>query len=825
MIKPNKTSFWVIQMIKQIIPLVLFFVISIVFFGLTSTDSSQSIMFATFIIIGILLCLFIPFFIIENYFRYKKESYLIDEKQITLITGAILADSKTSLPIKNITFVDLVLPFVEYNLFHTGSIKITSAGAGIEQSVVTMRHLKNYQEIHSEILKQMKANGFSIKNESLKLKAKPDTIGILLNIIRKTLPGIITLLIMLSVIGTGLFAISKSAAIPILLVLVFIFITVLSIIIRYLDLKKREYLVYEDSVNYKKGFLTKHSSFIPVENLSDSTSNQSFLQRIFNVFDIEISSKGIATEIKFKNLTQGPEIESAIDSIISNYQHENIKVESKIINREEREWQPSSFTSSLKMNKLSTVIQALFTFILGTLFFVGLSGVITILEAGESFDGLFYFFLIWTSLAIGLIQQFINIFATTFRVTENNIVEDYVFFSKRKKEFNIKKITAFIITRTILDRLLNTCSIKFLSIGSGYDITFKTINYDEAFITELKKKFSFNDTEQPIDTLRSNFTFTKMIFDNIVLFIFYFILLVITGVIYVLIYFSLTQKNYSVPENLLPLFLFIAIGLTAFVFVIFLIKALYNSFYHPKTRLNLFKDRLVLKKGLLTESESYTRYENIKNLSAIKWPKVNSGKIIVTAAGDQIIQQNNNNNQQNQNTNANYQSGIAFPNKFILEYCDNPHQILDLIEEFIQGKITSVGYDRGKELAKTSHENIISTKSAYANDLSLMIFFGLFLWVIIPFIPLLVIELNNRKYIIQNNRVISFRGIINITKTSILYSKIDNINIQQIFLNKIFKNSTITLETAGSLRPEMFLYNLKDAESVHKTIQEKIKVY
>lgn len=63
------------------------------------------------------------------------------------------------------------------------------------------------------------------------------------------------------------------------------------IAIAYLDLRRRKYEVFTDSIFYTEGFLTKHYSFLPMERVADIENRQSFLSRILGLHDLVISSE------------------------------------------------------------------------------------------------------------------------------------------------------------------------------------------------------------------------------------------------------------------------------------------------------------------------------------------------------------------------------------------------------------------------------------------------------------------------------------------------------------------------------------------------------
>jgi len=252
--------------------------------------------------------------------------------------------------------------------------------------------------------------------------------------------------------------------------------------------------------------------------------------------------------------------------------------------------------------------------------------------------------------------------------------------------------------------------------------------------------------------------------------------------------------------SILPYFALI-IGV---IFLLFFIRALYGHFYHKQTRLKLYSDKLVLEQGLINLSRTLARYDNIKDLKATKWPLTQSGTLQINIAGDQIPQNNKNNNQ----TNTDSTSIKAFSNKLVVDYLDTLHQQLNELEEYFQGN-------------KITPADVAISKPALANDLFLLFILSLLIWPLILLLPFSLIELIKRRYIVQEHRVMERRGILNISITSILFEKIDNINRTQGPVNKLFGNGSITLETAGSLSPELILSNVKDYSHLYELIREK----
>ena len=52
-----------------------------------------------------------------------------------------------------------------------------------------------------------------------------------------------------------------------------------------------------------------------------------------------------------------------------------------------------------------------------------------------------------------------------------------------------------------------------------------------------------------------------------------------------------------------------------------------------------------------------------------------------------------------------------------------------------------------------------------------------------------------------------------------MFSKIDHINFEEGFLNKMFKNGTITINTVGSSKSEMIVSNTSDFRAFYDTLK------
>ena len=95
-LRPNKSAF---LYFKYLIGTIIFLI-----------ALSVSLFFST--PIAIIILLLYLFFLINHYYRFKKERYMFQKDRIIRYGGTLFADHKTELVVKNITQVLMSLPFV-----------------------------------------------------------------------------------------------------------------------------------------------------------------------------------------------------------------------------------------------------------------------------------------------------------------------------------------------------------------------------------------------------------------------------------------------------------------------------------------------------------------------------------------------------------------------------------------------------------------------------------------------------------------------------------------------------------------------------------------
>ncbi|MCK5269029.1 MAG: PH domain-containing protein, partial [Spirochaetes bacterium] len=601
--------------------------------------------------------------------KYKKEKYFFYEDKLIYKGGGIFSDFERELSVKHITHVTMMLPFIENKLFKTGYIKIESAGA--LTSEIFLRAVANPKGLYENIIKIMKKNGFKLNRETLVEQEKPHPLAVLFEVFG-VFAGMIFFIGYMSFAMVDEFKvdIGKLAsehgsllfgglALLILGVLTFCFF-------HFLDLKKRIYDLYEDTIAYTEGFLNKNYSFIPIENLADSSVTQSIPSRIFGLYDVKISCQGSGQEIIFKNIKNGETLSKKIDELISKTK--------TIINEEAKEVisgvigdtsvaKPAihkvetdrEYKDEYRMEKLRTWMPAIILSpLLIVLFPVGI---------------------------IVAISNAITVACNVFRVKADTVEHSFSFLSKKTKEFSLDKVTGIVIKESFMDKWCRTCSILFWSIGSGENVTFLNIKKTKQLQEKILAKKGIRN-QNILFTLNSSYDIASMIKGNLYT---YLILAVL----------------------LLPCFIFFPFyGLlsTAILVVICSITFIYRTIYYKKSKVVFYEDYVRFTRGLFFVEDYFVYYDDIKDISTTRFPMSNRGNVKFNVVGERIIQTQNGNR--------------IISNSFTIRFVDNIKVLDELIDTiFYQRPSVEKINEFKKHMEETSLNPVYSTKPCLSNYL------------------------------------------------------------------------------------------------------------
>ncbi|MFT4283140.1 MAG: PH domain-containing protein [Candidatus Woesearchaeota archaeon] len=709
-----------------------------------------------------------------RYVKYTKEEYYIEKDCFYVKRGSIFSDSKTKLLIKNITQVKLRLPYIEHKLLKTGQIHIKAAGSS--DTEIYFESINDSHKVYKKVLEHLKKNGFTLSKKELIQKEKPNSLAVFFEITKRfmisTFVAVFFAYQLLNDFNAGEYL---SAFFTVFVAIAFFGFLIVRSIFEFLDNKIRTYYLYKDTIYYEDGFLTRHYAYIPIENLSDSELKQTFIDRIFGFYNLTISSQGSGNKILFYNIKRGPLFDENLDKLIN---LEKKKTSKKINNKLDKsnknislKNQDSSFFKiDLKRTLASSavlLISLILILILAsfTIFFV--------LNIGYSIAILLIGIFIFFSVGMQFIKQVIDVFFTKYYIRTNSFESDYKFLTSKNTEFSNEKITSIKILENPLDKFFNTCTLELYSIGSEEKLIF--LHVKKSVKVKALDALSFKKEKVKPNIIRPKFDFFSMLKANFFLTIATIILLFISTIV-------------GVFSNIG--FIFVSL-----IILFYVLTYNYKKLFYQEHFLKIYKNYFYSKIGLIFIQESFSFKDNIKQMITSKYPMTDKGTNIFNVAGETSVASN--------------QGNIPVPNKFEIRYNNNA---LDFHEE-IDGSFESL----------KNEKELMHKKPSLGNDLTITSIISLVLWPLITIIPVVILKLRRTNYYLTTKRLIEIKGIFFKNKKSVLHKKIDHVRNKQGFLNKIWRNSTISIYTTGSSLPELQIRNITNYNKFYKEVEKLYK--
>ena len=838
-LKPNKVAFIASKIFTKIIFVFIIIVAFYILFKFAVPEMSVGIfLFIAFVALS--LAIYALELIV-----YKKLSYIFYDNKIVQKGGSLFTNYETELNIKNITHLKLRLPFFENKIFGTGHIDIESAGSSASE--IHLRSIGEHKEIHSLIVERMQKNGFNLDKGELAMVEKPNGLGVFFEVFKSFVVG----LFVLSYVVNGLLydedgdknEIIYDKIIDYIFPIVGLGIAIVFVIhiFKFLDLKKRVYKIYQNTITYKEGFLSKNYSLLPFENLTDSGVTQTIVDKIFGLYDVKISCQGSSHEILFKNISNGKEMSDKLDALIAdresgggvNKNQDDLQarvVEEKIARKHFTKGDTNydcSYTKEFSMDYNRTVKFPLLVLPASAILFI-ISLFVTFvfvsdfstLSAMLFFVSLmivnFVFGLTFLASLLILVVGYIKYKTTKFYVGEKSIQYKYNFLNSREVEFNSDKVTGVMISRSFIDEWFNTMSINFWSIGASCSLIFSNIKKDDKIIENIVSKFGIGK-EDEIFSINSEFSLSEYLKSALPGFLFFSLII------------------FTAAAFLLFINIFLAIGLIVVVGIFFGLYYFYNKECYKRTKMVFCKTFVYYQRGWLFRKFYYAKYGDIKDIMTVRYPFSNEGKIKFNVAGEHIMQSGN-------------RGARVISNCFVMDYVMDIREKDELIDYIFYKTPSKNEIDAIS--ASADYQNIgkpsITVKPSLKNIIIPFLFVLIpvdliLLLIILPLCPpvvmfiiisvafifnillLLFVYLPTKMttYILDGYRVLSKSGVIFKKQTSIIYDKIDFINNSQGLLNKLFKNGNVTVNTVGSSRTELNVKNIPGYLEFYKNLKSK----
>jgi membrane protein YdbS with pleckstrin-like domain len=793
-LKPNKTAFVTYAFIKSFIAsllgiFLLWLVLNWFYPGLIPHLTAI-----------ILIALSFAYNLFNRQIMYKKTRYVLTKDKIYFETGGIFSNSNTELAVRNITHVLLIRPFIENRLFGTGQVIIQAAGAAGAE--ISMLSLDDPQAVYKGVQHIMKESGFSLSASKLIQHEKPqptaaafESIGSILLILFLLVgyfPGLVVALGAIGIFGN-------------ILGLLAIFAIFFFAIVHYLDLINRDYWIYKDVIIYDEGFLTKVDSFLPIENLSDSNTTQTFVDKIFNFYDVTVSCQGTGQEIRFKNIAHGLQMEENISGLLrdsssligkktSSVQKPRLAIESERSDLAV----DSTYSKELRMDPNKMFMTALVAALILSALFIGISlpfGSIVII-------GIILSIIV---VAAFLIAAAISISANTFYIKPKSFASKHSFMATRDLEFSNEKVTGIQFTRGLFDRMYGTFSVLIMSIGATSDIKFINIPYSDDLKERILSKLGILGEDISYST-ESKFSIPEMFKAHIGSFL---VLFIVSAA---LVYLGLSSTFYLI--------------LALVIILLALIVIAYKHLFYQTSKLYFHKDYIHASRGVINKTNIYALYDDIKDNQTRKYAFSGLGTAIFNIAGESLQKNGKNSSLRSHGFSVDYLPDISNLDEVIdLSFTKKPNA--QEMKQIISGS-TSIP----QNVITSTRPNLLNT---VFNTILFLVVLDIVLFLIFPIptlylVLLLVLELvyisfrilqvKSIRYYMEPYRLISEWGVLYKTQKSIIHSKIDHINKRQGPLNKLFGTANIIVNTAGSSLPELYLINLPDFQAFYEMLEK-----
>lgn len=826
--KPKKISYFIMKLIPEFI-FTLVLIISYTIFLIASSNFGNdnfvknllSVSIYVYIILGVIFVL--SFFWV--YFCYKKEKYILKQNKIIYHYWNIFSDNSVELNIDKITEVTMILPFVEHLIFKTWKIQIKTAWSMASKTIFS--NLIEVKEVYEKIQEIMRTNGFHLRKDKLVQEAKPHSLWVLFELGWRIISWFFILVIFflndLVELQKDINEFQKYLWVLCLVWGIIALIAISIFIINYLDLKRRKYEVYTDSIFYTNWFLTKIYSFLPMEKVSDVENKQWFFSKMFWLHDIIVSSEWVDNQVVFSNMTEWETLIKNIkylkDAItLTETEILEEKVEEKKV--DEVVWftdktdfagnYDRQFSATYSMYLPRVIVTSVFYwFCISVFVFFYIQNIGYILP------------IFWICTLVVLIKWILDVNFNTFIVDKNTVEHRYEFLTNNHKTFTIDKITWVEFKENIIDKIFKTCSVKFLSIGWNWYINFVSVKKTATFYDDILKKV-WIDKKEDFEDLEVVFNLKNFILDSI-------LAIIIILSLFILSLISIIWLSWFAKEDALA-WIWILFWILVFVFFILIPilgfiywKIAYSKrFYRQRLHKSFYESEF----WIIFQSKIYSLFKNIKSVEAIKYPFSSAWVIKLDVAWDVAIK-----DQKSQS--------ISFAwIEIKAEFLENIYNLQNKIDSILEKRTVS------EEILEKSDQSIWN---------STFILIILFIAIIIWFIYLSIIlssELNSEEisglkviwvnviisafiilairiwyikskyYLLQKDRVLTWSGIINKSKKTILYDRINFVEKNQWLLWKIFGNWIVQIYTVWSWNVDMVLEDSKDFRKLYDNLKK-----
>lgn len=703
---------------------------------------------------------------------YRKERYLIQASRLVCHRGGLISDEATEFEIRNITHVKVKLPWLRFKFFKVGDVIVETAGSS---KPMVMRAIHNPEEIYGGIRERMKANGYDLTQRELFHEESPALIGVIGECLGMLIGAAFFLFAflggLLSDIEYSIESVAVQGGLGVILLGAIIFV-----VLRFQDLRKRTYRVYNDVVVYEEGFLTRHSAFIPYENIADSNTKRTFIDQIFGLYDVLVSCQGSNSEIKFRRLANGINLSAVIDHLVTSASKKpkpgkrpNPQESSGSLAKQQRRVEPD-LNPDETMRMAEYRINALRLLVPQML--------------------LFPLFPLWI---LAMLKSLILLSSTRYFVRPGSLRHSYKFLTVDDREFSYDKITGIVIKRNLWDHWFGTMTLKFWSIGSGKSLEFAHVHRDQVDLPALMRQVGIPQASEDPYIVDARFGILTWLRAHIWAFL---LLLALSG--------GVVAGAILAEEPLIHTLLAIPILGS-------LIALIHAKLYYSRQRLRFHEHHVEAEQGVISKNLYCVRYKNVKRITATTYPGGHEGDLKIYVAGEEQVYA--------QAAGAKGRPPMMRQCSFTSSMLPRPLEAGSLLDDILSGRVAPSASASPAEPSETLAESPRSVGTAVAA----LFLISILLFPLIAFlpitIPLTILRVKRWRYRIENFRIVENHGVLFRSETSVLLDRVDSLQQSQGLLNKMFRNGKVSIMTAGSSKPDLVLLDAPEYRKLHDTIR------
>lgn len=753
--------------------------------------------------------------------RYAKTSYTLLADRIVHRTGGLFGEATTDLQYRQITQVRLRLPFLEHRLFGTGRLTIMAAGSVF--SKVVFEAVDEPRVIYDEVGALMKSRGFSLGRERMLRDEEPGKVASLLDMgshVTTAVIAIVSVLIwgagliidVLALDGYGglfgLFSgaiddygrdwdvgVMRSALWGLgLIVLGGMFWSLVAMVLHYIDLTRRRYILYEDVVDYVDGFLTETYEFIPIENLSDVEVNEPLLKRVLGVADVMLSCQGAGSHIRFTSMPEARRFKASLEGLIEKSQAEKVVEQGReevldplLSEGGKRRRSPSSrpvlagaLRQERRMHPLRTLAMPVVGLVMAIALVVLSSGVVISVLRGEFAEGelmaeiglfplVFVGLFVWQTFS-AVVKLGIRVGATRYVISNQKVESSYAFISKRQVEFTMDRITGVVVRRGPLDRLFGTVTVVFSSIGSSVPLKFEHIEDDGDLVGAILARQGFASIERP-RSIQATFGLSDWVRAHLprllvssLLFLGSFVLMVIVA----------------------EVFLFGAVAVLLGAVAAFA----YGEVFYRRQEVEVFEDYIRIGQGVLIREDRYFHFDHLKTVASRQYIGATTGGLTLQAA--------------NHGGTIGFMGGVA------------------RVHDWVDQTLYAHGHGDEEEAMSTA---LITERTPLPRNTLLRIGpLAFVLPVLVPWLIWRYIAVKRIFYRVEASRLLVSRGVFYKERVTILFDRIDHVRRTRGVVDKFSKTGAIEAYTVGSPMADVVLFDVPGDDALFRAIDERVGV-